>query len=94
MTSCFDPRDEQTMPQVGITWLQAQASAMARQYRAAMVRVLEAAGADHRTILVQEADVRRVERAVADMRAASERCAELKDLIDVHRRDDDADPVR
>jgi hypothetical protein len=38
--------------------------------------------------------VRRIERAVADMRAASERFAELKDLIDVHRKDDDADPAR
>lgn len=67
---------------------------MARQYRAAVARVLGAAGAAHRTILVQEADVRRVERAVADMRAAYERCAELKDLIDMHRRDDEADPAR
>jgi hypothetical protein len=67
---------------------------VARQDRAAVARVLEAAGAAHSTILVQEADVRRVERAAADMRAASERCAELKDLIDVHRRDDDADPAR
>jgi hypothetical protein len=72
------------MPQVGITWLQEQASFMTRQYRAAVIRVVEAAGAAHRTILVREADVRRVERAVADMRAAFERCAELTHLIDAH----------
>jgi hypothetical protein len=73
------------MPQVSITWVHTRASVVARQYRAAVVRVLEAAGAAHRTILVQEADVRRVERAVADMRAAFERLAELKNLIDVHK---------
>jgi hypothetical protein len=79
------------MPQIGITWLQARASVVARQYRAAVARVLEAAGAAHSTILVQEADARRAERAVADMWAAYERFAELKDLIDVDRRDDEAD---
>jgi hypothetical protein len=94
MTSRFDPREELTMRQVGITWLQARASVVARQYRAAVVRVAEAAGEVVGKVTVEETDVRRVERAAADMRAASERCAELKELIDVHRRDDDADPAR
>ena len=67
---------------------------MARQYRAAVIRVAEAAGEVVGKITVEETDVRRIERAVADMRAASERCAELKDLIDMHRRDDEADPAR
>ena len=67
---------------------------VARQYRAAVVRVAAAAGEVVGKITVEETDVRRIKRAVADMRAASERCAELKDLIDVHRKDDEADPAR
>jgi hypothetical protein len=82
------------MPQIGITWLQARASMVARQYRAAVVRVAEAAGEVVGKVTVEETDVRRIERAVADMRAASERFAELKALIDVHRKDDEADPAR
>jgi hypothetical protein len=93
MTSRVDPREEQTMPQVGITWLQARASVVARQYRAAVVRVAEAAGEVAGKITVEETDVRRIERAVADMRAAYERFAELRDLIDVHGRDDHGDPA-
>jgi hypothetical protein len=82
------------MPQIGITWLQARASMVACQYRAAVVRIAEAAGEVVGKITVEATDVRRIERAAADMRAAYERFAELKDLIDVHRRDDDADPAR
>jgi hypothetical protein len=67
---------------------------VARQYRAAVVHVAEAAGEVVGKVTVEETDVRRVERAAADMRAAYERCAELRDLIDVHRRDDEADPAR
>lgn len=67
---------------------------VARPYRAAVVRVAEAAGEVVGKVTVEETDVRRLERAVADMRAASERCAELKALIDVHRREDEADPAR
>ena len=67
---------------------------VARQYRAAVVRVAKAAGEIVGKITVEETDVRRIERAVADMRAASERFAELKTLIDVHRREDEADPTR
>jgi hypothetical protein len=82
------------MPQIGITWLRARASVVARQYRVAVVRVAEAAGEVVRKVTVEETDVRRIERAVADMRAASERFAELKDLIDVYKKDDEADPAR
>jgi hypothetical protein len=85
---------EMTMPTVGITWLHARASVVARQYRAAVIRVAEAAGEVVGKITVEETDVRRIKRAVADMRAASERFAELRDLIDVHRKDDEADPAR
>jgi hypothetical protein len=67
---------------------------VACQYRAAVVRIAEAAGEVVGKITVEATDVRRIERAAADMRAAYERFAELKDLIDVHRRDDDADPAR
>jgi hypothetical protein len=67
---------------------------VARPYRAAVVRVAEAAGEVVGKVTVEETDVRRIERAVADMRAASERFAELKALIDVHRKDDETDPAR
>jgi hypothetical protein len=67
---------------------------VARPYRAAVVRVAEAAGEVVGKVTVEETDVRRLKRAVADMRASSERCAELKALIDVHRREDEADPAR
>jgi len=59
-----------------------------------VVHVAEAAGEAVGKVTVEETDVRRVERAAADMRAVYERCAELRDLIDVHRRDDEADPAR
>jgi hypothetical protein len=66
---------------------------VARQYRAAVVRVAEAASEVVGKITVEETDVRRVERAVADMRAASERFAELRDLIDVHGRENQGGPA-
>jgi hypothetical protein len=59
-----------------------------------VARVAEAAGEVVGKVTVEGTDVRRIERAVADVRAASERFAELKDLIDVHRKDDGADPAR
>lgn len=80
------------MPHIDITWLQARASVVARQYRAAVVRMAEAAGEVVGKLTVEEADVRRVERAVADMRAAYERFRELRDLIEVHGRDTMATP--
>jgi hypothetical protein len=86
-------REELTMPQIGITWLRARASVVVRPYRAAVVSVAEAAGEVVGKITVEETDVRRIERAVADMRAACKRCAELKDLINVDRRDDHGDPA-
>jgi hypothetical protein len=91
MTSRVDPREDLTMPQVGITWLQARASVVARLYRAAVVRMAETSGEVVGKVTVEETDVRRVERAVADMRAAYERCAELRDLIEVHGTDDHDD---
>ena len=53
----------------------------------------EAAGEVVGTLTVEETDVRRVERAVADMRAAYERFTELRDLIEVHGRDTHSDPA-
>jgi hypothetical protein len=61
---------------------------VARQYRAAVVRVVEAAGEVVGKVTVEGTDIRRIERAVADMRAAYERFAELQDLIEVHGTDD------
>jgi hypothetical protein len=59
-----------------------------------VVRVAEAAGEVVGKVTVEETDVRRIERAVASMRADSERFAELKALIDGHRGEDEADPAR
>jgi hypothetical protein len=51
------------MPRIGITWLRARASVVARQYRVAVVPVAEAAGEVVGKITVEETDVRRIERA-------------------------------
>jgi len=58
-----------------------------------VVRVAETAGEVIGKVTVEETDVRRVERA-ADMRAAYERFAELRDLIKVHGTDDHDDRAR
>jgi hypothetical protein len=52
-----------------------------------VVCVVETAGEVGEKITVEATDLRRVERAVADMRVAFERVAELRDLIEVHGAD-------
>jgi hypothetical protein len=61
---------------------------VARQYRAAVVHVAETAGKNVGMVTVEETDVRRIERAAADIQAAYELFAEIRDLIEVHGTDD------